>query len=108
IVEFHHRKFDDFVLRRVEPRGFNVEQNANPGFLPCARSKFGARDELSEHPILGGLRKGLGYCGYLDLIRRPRINPLWRGASAHATLQRSWTRAGRARRAWSDLTRARR
>ena len=22
-----------------------------------------ARDELSEHPTIGGLRKGLGYCG---------------------------------------------
>src|SRR5690349_10741141 len=30
-VEFDHCKFDDFVMRGVEPRRFDVEQNASPG-----------------------------------------------------------------------------
>ena len=40
VVEFHHRKFDDFVQRGIEPRGLDIEQNADLGGLSVACSEF--------------------------------------------------------------------
>src|SRR5690242_3983065 len=63
IFELHHRKLDDFILRGVETRSFDVDEDADPGRLPLAGSKLRTRGEPAKYPIIGRLRQHLGHCG---------------------------------------------